>query len=170
MNCSYEMIQTPKVVWEKILEICPVELDEIFLEPFRGEGSLYNQINSPKYWCEITESKNVFDFDFSNCNVTTIYTNPPFKCNIPNKGISNCVYFFLEYFMKMCPTLVKVGFLMNAKSFQSITPKRLCHLNSLGFHISKVVCLNIKKWYGLYYFVLFEKKHNDYFIGICEYF
>ena len=170
MNLDYLEIQTPPDVWTEILKLLPIRDDAIFLEPFKGQGSLYNQVTCLKEWCEIEEGRDIFNYDCDKSIVTTIYTNPPFKCDIPNKGISNCVYFFLEYFMKMCPTLVKVGFLMNAKSFQSITPKRLCHLNSLGFHISKVVCVNIKKWYGLYYFVLFEKKHNDYFIGICEYF
>ena len=170
MNCSYEMIQTPEDVWKAILDVCPVGKDEFFLEPFRGEGTLYNQINCEKDWAEITEGKDIFEYDLSNNSISTIYTNPPFKCNIPSKGIKNCVYFFLEYFMKNCPSLERIGFLMNAKSFQSITPKRLCTLNKLGFYIHKIVCLNIKKWYGLYYFVLFKKKENDLVIGIQDYF
>ena len=164
MNCTYEEIQTPKEVWESILEKCPIQSDEIFYEPFKGTGSLFNQVNVPvKYWSEITEGKDVFDFDYqTNNDITTIYTNPPFKCLIPNKKgimkIKNCCYFFLEYFMKHFVSLKKIGFIMNVACFQSLTPKRLQQLDALGFVISKIVVFNVQKWFGRYYFVQFERK------------
>jgi hypothetical protein len=176
-TCSFDEIQTPKIVWERILEYFPIVYNDIFFEPFKGAGSLYDLVDCKKEWCEITQDKNIFDYDFKTSVVTKLYTNPPFKAMIPTnkKGkltfkYKNCVYFFLEYFMINLPLLVECGFLMNAKSFQSLTPKRLAKLNELGFYIHNVVCLNIQKWYGLYYFVLFKKQKNNLFIGIKEYF
>lgn len=176
LNCSYEMIQTPIEVWEYILNIFPIQSDRIFFEPFKGDGNLYNLINCEKEWCELMQGKDIFDYDFKNSNVTTLWTNPPFKSIITNKNnirstiAKNCVFYFLEKFMTELPKLNEIGFLINAKSFQSLTPKRLTKLNKLGFYIHNVVSLNIQKWYGLYYFVRFVKEPNNSFIPIWKYF
>lgn len=172
MNCSYEDIQTPADVWTKILELLPVREDAIFLEPFKGEGSLYNQISCLKEWCEIQEGKDIFDYDCNKSIVTTIYTNPPFKCEITNKKgqkvVKNSVYYFLEYFMKKINTLEEIGFLINAKSFQSLTPKRFVRLQELGFYVHNIIVLNCNYWWGTYYFVLFKKYNSNYLIPIEE--
>ena len=175
LSCSFDMIQTPIPVWTKILELFPIKEIDIFFEPFKGDGNLFNQvINENKEWCEITQGKDIFQYDCKNSQVTTLYTNPPFKVELTNKKgetkLKNCVYYFLEHFMTNLPLLVSCGFLMNAKSFQSLTPKRLAKLNELGFYIHNVVCINIQKWYGLYYFVLFKKEPNKLFIGLKDYF
>lgn len=172
MNCSYLDIQTPPDVWTKILELLPVRGDAIFLEPFKGEGSLYNQISCEKDWCEITEGRDIFDYDCNKSNVTTIYTNPPFKCELTNKKgqkvVKNSVYYFLEYFMMNLPLLEEIGFLINAKSFQSITPKRFIKLQKLGFYVHNIVVLNCNYWWGTYYFVLFKKYNTNFLIPIEE--
>lgn len=175
-TCSYDMIQTPIPVWENILELFPINLNDIFFEPFKGDGNLYDLINCDKEWCELTLGKDIFDYDFKNSKVTKLYTNPPFKAMITNKpkvGVSkykNCVFYFLEKFITELPLLKEIGFLINAKSFQSFTPKRLTKLNKLGFYIHNVVCLNVQKWYGLYYFILFKKEQNNLFVPIWKYF
>lgn len=160
---AYSEIQTPTDVWAEILRLNPIDNNIIFFEPFAGDGNLLNQVvsNNEKEWCEITKGRDIFDYDFTNSNVEIIYTNPPFKCMINGK-YKNCVYYFLEYFMTKLTKLHTIGFLMNAKSFQSITPKRMAKLNRLGFYISNITLLNCSYWYGLYYFVLFERDtvHN----------
>lgn len=167
MNCSNEFCQTPSAVWAEILKRCPIKDDEIFYEPFAGEKSLYNQIQTnKKYFTEITEGLDVMEFNYkTNNDVTTIYTNPPFKIELTNKkGIKkpkNCVYYFLEYFIKHFVSLQRIGFLMNTSCFQSLTPKRLKTLDELGFNITKIIVMNIQKWYGRYYFVLFEKQQTN---------
>lgn len=172
-SCSYDMIQTPKNVWQHIMQLFPTKDTDIFFEPFKGNGNLYDIINCEKEWCELSQGKDIFDYDYETSKVTKLYTNPPFKAMIPTnkkKAYKNCVYFFLEYFMMHLPLLDEIGFLMNAKSFQSLTPKRLHKLNELGFYVHHVVCLNIQKWFGLYYFVLFKKEKNNCIIPVKNYF
>lgn len=176
MNCTYDEIQTPLEVWSALLAKVPISSEEIFYEPFKGEGSLYNQVAcNVKHWSEITEGKDVFEFDSNQTNtITTIYTNPPFKCLIPNKKgikqLKNCCYYFLEYFATHFVSLKRMAFLINNACFQSLTPKRLQKLDALGFNITKIVVLNVKKWFGRYYFVLFEKQTNTLVDYLPEYF
>lgn len=170
MNLDYLEIQTPPDVWTEILKLLPIRDDAIFLEPFKGQGSLYNQVTCLKEWCEIEEGRDIFNYDCDKSIVTTIYTNPPFKCEITNKKgqkvVKNAVYYFLEYFMEKITSLEEVGFLINAKSWNSITPKRLSKLQKLGFYIHNIIVLNCNYWYGTYYFVLFKKYNSNLIIPI----
>jgi hypothetical protein len=170
-DLTYIDIQTPPDVWQKILELNPIPEDDVFYEPFKGEGNLYNQITNKKYWTEITEGKNVFDFENKN-DITCIYSNFPFKCLIPNKKgefkYKNAGYYFLEYFADNYPNLKTLGTLVSSKIFNSFTPKRLKKLQDKGFTIKSITCLNCDYWYNIYYFVLFEKNTNNDFIKIID--
>lgn len=173
-SCTYQEIQTDPNIWQKLLELNPIDFNEHFMEPFAGENSLYDQVpNSKKEWCEITRGKDIFDYDFKNSQVTCIYTNPPFKANIPDaKNIfkyKNCVYYFLEYFISKLSKLNKIGFLINSKSYQSITPKRMAKLNRLGFYVTSMTMLNCDYWFGLYWFIVLERNPtNKDFIKVIE--
>jgi len=46
------------------------------LEPCRGGGAFYDQFQEPKFWCEITEGRDFFDFQGK---VDWVITNPPFS-------------------------------------------------------------------------------------------
>jgi hypothetical protein len=170
-ECSFDDIQTPIDVWQKILELNPIDNDAIFYEPFKGTGNLYNQITNKKYWSEITENKDVFDFENKN-EITCIYSNFPFKCMIPNKKgemkYKNAGYYFLEYFIDNYPNLKTLGSLMSSKLFNALTPKRLKKLADKGFTIKSITCFNCTYWYNIYYFVLFEKNTNNDFIKVIE--
>jgi hypothetical protein len=162
---NYLQIQTPPDVWAELLKLNPIDANEIFYEPFRGEGSLFNQVDcSVKFWSEIEDDRDVFDFEYPN-EVTCIYSNPPFKTNIPNKKgekvYKNAVFFFLDYFTTMYPNLNTLGFLINANSFNALTPYRLTKLAKQGFTISAITFLNTNYWYGSYYFVVFKKNNNE---------
>ena len=163
---DYEAIQTPITVWESILKMNPIEKDNIFLEPFAGENSLFDLVECiEKDWCEITKGKNIFDYDFQKSNVTCIYTNPPYVADIPNKKgefkSRNSVYYFLELFMNKLTKLKKIGFIMNMKCFNSLTPKRLAKLKKIGFTITNITLFNCNFWYGLQLFVLFERDSTN---------
>jgi hypothetical protein len=170
-ECTYSEIQTPPDVWEEILKLNPIDENDVFFEPFCGEGSLYNQVTNKKYFTEITQGKDVFDFD-KHDEITCIYSNFPFKAMIPNKkGIKsykNCGYYFLEYFIQNYPNLKTLGTLVSSKIFNSFTPKRLKKLADKGFTIKSMTCLNCNYWYGLYYFILFEKNTKNDFIKIID--
>lgn len=169
---NYMEIQTPIEVWTELLRLNPIDETEIFFEPFRGEGSLFNQVNTnTKYWTEIEEDKDVFDFEYKN-DITCIYTNPPFKALIPNKKgqkvYKNAVFYFLDYFVSMYPKLNTIGFLINANSFNALTPYRLARLKTKGFTISGITFLNTNYWYGSYYFVIFKRNNESANIHIIE--
>ena len=168
---SYDAIQTPPDVWSEILKLNPIHPDEVFLEPFAGKNSLYDRVDTNnKQWCEIERGRDVFDYDFANSDVTVIYTNPPFKCDIPNKKgemkYKNCVFFFLQHFMTRLKHLKTIGFLMSSKCFYSLTPNRLNKLSNLGFTISNITVLNTNYWYSTYYFIVFTKDATNKFIQI----
>lgn len=161
-------IQTPKNVWVELLAKNPIDKEEIFLEPFAGCNSLYDLVDTyKKDWCEITKDRDIFDYNFENSDVTCLYTNPPYVCNIPDKKGNfksrNAIYFFLEFFMKKLTHLKRIGFIMNMKCFNSITPKRLKKLNDLGFTISSITMFNCNYWFGLHLFVVFDRNSNDCF-------
>lgn len=70
-------IMTPEYIAKKIIEQLPLRLDDIILDPFRGEGAFYN--NFPcgfKEWCEIKEGRDFFDF---KGKVDWIISNPPYS-------------------------------------------------------------------------------------------
>lgn len=170
---DYLDIQTPIPIWDKLLELNPVSSEDVFFEPFSGEGNLFNLIkNDNKEFCEITKCKDIFDYDFESSKVSVVYSNPPFKADIPdkkgNKKYKNCVYYFLEMLMTRLKHLKKIGFLINAKSFCSLTPIRLAKLEKLGFSISNITIINTDVWYGCYYFVCFEKEQTNKPIKIIE--
>lgn len=171
-ECTFDEIQTPPDVWKHILKLNPINKEEIFYEPFKGFGTLFNQVETnKKYWTEITEGKDVFAFDKKE-EITCIYTNPPFKCLISNakgeKKYKNAVYYFLNYFVSSYPKLKRLGFLINAKSFISLTPYRLKQLSDKGFNISNITILNTNYWYGIYYFVVFEKEQTNKLVKVIE--
>ena len=168
---DYMAIQTDPSIWSKLLELNPINPDEVFYEPFSGENSLFNQVQTnKKYWTEIERGRDVFDYDFDNSDVTCIYTNSPFKCDIPNKkGIKsykNCIFYFLELFMTRLKHLKTIGFLMSSKCFYSLTPNRLNKLSNLGFTISDITVLNTNYWYSTYYFIVFTKDATNKFVKI----
>ncbi len=162
---NYMEIQTPKDVWMELLRLNPINKDDIFYEPFCGEGSLYNQVDTnTKYWSEITKDKDVYDFDKKD-EVTCIYTNPPFKTLIYNakkqKVYKNSVFYFLDYFVSLYPKLKTIGFLINAKSFNALTPFRLAKLEQKGFTMSALTFLNTNYWFQGYYFVVFQRDNTN---------
>ena len=164
-TCKYKDIQTPVDVWTKLLELNPIGDDEIFYEPFAGDNTLFSQIQTnKKYWSEITKGRDVFDFDKKEL-ITTIYTNPPFKCFFPNakgeKVYKNAVFYFLDHFVSSYPSLDRLGFLINATSFTALTPSRLSKLEKKGFIMAALTVLNTNYWYGCFYFVIFERKQTN---------
>lgn len=162
---SYEEIQTAIPVWTELLRLNPIDKDAIVLEPFKGLGNLYNLIDTnKKYYCEIEEDKNIFDFKEKD-NITCIYTNPPFKCLIPNKKgemvYKNAIFFFLDYFTLNYKNLNTLGFLINATGFNALTPYRLTKLKTQGFTISAITILNTNWWWGTYYFIVLKKNDTN---------
>lgn len=69
-------IMTPLEISKKIIDM--FDIQGTILDPFKGEGSFYNQFpkGNKKMWCEIKEGKDFFEFEQ---NVDWIISNPPYS-------------------------------------------------------------------------------------------
>ncbi|MHB8569666.1 MAG: hypothetical protein ACYC97_05640 [Metallibacterium sp.] len=117
-------------------------------------GSGKNKIwynNIPNYClpseCEIEDGVDFFEI---KGKYDWIIGNPPFHlgwkflehaCNISNKGIA---------------------FLGNLNFLNSCLPNRFELLKSKGFYLQKIHIVQDKRWFGRYYFLIFNKKENNF--------
>lgn len=75
-------VATPVHIAKKIIDLFdndPFNSDETFLDPFMGNGVFYDNFPKrakKKYWCEIKEGKDFFDF---HEKVDWIISNPPYS-------------------------------------------------------------------------------------------
>ena len=78
-NTPNDDIMTPVEISKSIIDMLDLyDLDGLVLDPFKGNGSFYNQFPAyvEKDWCEITEGKDFFEY--SN-HVDWIISNPPYS-------------------------------------------------------------------------------------------
>jgi len=120
---------------------------ESVLDAGSGKNKVwYNNLDDTlvRYECEIEDG-----VDFLNDwdkKVDWVIGNPPFHLGfqfldkatqISNKGIA---------------------FLGSVKFFNCLTPKRLQIIKENGFELQHIRVVNDKRWFGRYYFLIFEKK------------
>ena len=161
----YYLHQTPKSLAKKIIDSIEWQEGERVCEPFKGEGSFYDQL--PLYvnktYGEIEEDKDFKDIDYNE--IDTIITNPPFRLDT-DSGRKNAFFEILLYFAK---TKVKrVIFLCNDYCFGSLTPNRLLKLNNEGLFLTKLITCAVKKWRGRYYTLTFTREPNMLFNYFLE--
>ncbi len=152
-----KLMMTPDETVDKILEWILPQIDEydMVLEPFKGEGAFYNKIPNKKYFCEIDEG---IDFFTYNDRVDWAISNPPFRILVDGEA-TNAFIPIINHTMEIC----NKGFfyLINHKLWSSLTVKRLKEWAEAGWVISGIQVIEIKKWYGRYYVVKFEKDANS---------
>lgn len=145
---------TPEELAKKLIGLVALDEGDTLLEPFKGKGAFYNNFPTghDKQWCEIDEGRDFFTYD-QQCDV--IITNPPFKIEGQKQGLILC--------MDKCFSVAqkKVCLLYNSKCFNSMTPLRLERWSGQGWNITKIHICNVKKWFGRYYFVIFEKNKES---------
>jgi len=151
-NDTYLFHQTPNDCARDLINFVPLEEGDKVVEPFKGEGSFYN--NFPvfvnKDWAELKEGKDytaLEDYDW-------VITNPPFRLDFGGKRV-NSFWYLLDYYS----TRAKKGiaFLGNDSCFSTLTPRRQALLKERGWTITKVVVCSIKKWRGRYFFFILQK-------------
>ena len=148
-----ELMQTPKdtakLIWEYVKP--QVKESDIILEPFLGHGNMYAEIENNKLFCDTKDGINFFDWDKK---VDWAISNPPFQILQDDKPI-NAFILIINRLMDIC----NKGFflLINHKLWSSLTVKRLKDWSSNDWVISKIKIFEIKKWYGRYYLVKFQK-------------
>jgi hypothetical protein len=158
---TYYFHQTPEELTKLLIEKINIYPDDILFEPFKGEGSFFNnypQVNI-KHYTEIEEGLDYKDFDLP---FDWIITNPPFQLNGEN-GRVNAFWYLLNYFMDKANK--GIAFLGNDNCFSALTPKRIQIIKNKGWELKKLVVCSVKKWRGRYFFFIFEKNN----IGCLDY-
>lgn len=155
---------TPVELAKKLLTRVSLDDGDTLLEPFKGDGAFYDNFPADhvKDWYEIQEGK-----DFFTCNdmYDVIITNPPFRIETPT-GRKNAFIPCLEKAFSV--SRKRVCMLYNHKCFNAMTPKRLHKWRNMGWSITDVHICNVKKWFGRYYFVVFEKNAPSSLISYDE--
>jgi hypothetical protein len=152
-----ELMQTPEDTAKKIMNyVLPqINNEDVILEPFLGHGNIFNEIREPKLFCDTKDGINFFDFDKK---VDYAISNPPFQI-LEDGEPKNAFILIINRLMEIC----NKGFflLINHKLWSSLTVKRLRDWDSNNWVISKIKIYEIKKWYGRYYLVKFEKNGDS---------
>ena len=156
----YFFHQTPELLCKELIKQIPLEDNDNVFEPFKGEGSFYNNfpVNVSKDWTEIEEGRDYRDYDKP---IDWVISNPPFKL-VRDKGRVNSFYYLLNYYASRVNK--GIAFLGNDSCFSTLTPKRLKELNiNHNLFIHDIVVCNVKKWRGRYFFIIFKKGSSPFY-------
>jgi hypothetical protein len=157
----YYFHQTPPELSKKLIEEIQFDNNDNVLEPFKGEGSFYNNLpnNINKFWCEIEEGRDYKDDNTQN--IDWVISNPPFRLEKENGNRENSFYHLLNHYS----TRVNKGiaFLGNDYCLSTLTPNRLKKLNNQGLYLHKIIVCSVKKWRGRYFFIIFKKEQNNFY-------
>jgi hypothetical protein len=136
---------TPEQVAIDCLSMVPYTQQEVIIDAGSGIKKVwFDNINSKyKLEYEISEGN---DFLKSDTKADWIVGNPPF----------NIFWSFLEHSMVLSQN--GIAFLMSNNCINSMfLPRRLKLVEEAGFGISSIHILNINKWRGRYFFIIYKK-------------
>jgi hypothetical protein len=157
---AYYFHQTPDTIAPKLIAEVPLEEGDRVLEPFRGEGSFFNNLpsNTLNDWCEILDGRDFKDYKEP---IDWVVSNPPFRLECKT-GRVNSFYYLVEYYASRVNK--GIAFLGNDSCFSTLTPKRLHELQTkYNLYIDKIVVCNIKKWRGRYFWIIFKKGYATFY-------
>lgn len=82
-----DKVYTPENIAKQLIAKLPIKSTDTILDPCKGGGAFYDNYPSEntKYYCEIDEGKDFFDF---NTKVDWIISNPPYS--IYDKFVEHC--------------------------------------------------------------------------------
>ena len=165
MNECPEFHYTPDNIVIELLKDIKFKNNDKLLEPCKGRNTngFYKYLINNKYdvdYCEIDEGRDFFKYDFKDKKYDKIIVNPPYKTNHKNENErKNIAWLFIFECFKHIKDNGECWFLLNHKMFNSLTPLRLSKLNP--FNITFLRILNIKCWYGRYYWICFKKEPSN---------
>ena len=117
-----DMVMTPEWLAQDIIN--HFNPSGIVLDPCRGQGAFYNNLNTEtKDWCELSEGKDFLTYDVK---VDWIITNPPWSK----------MQKFLEHGMKISDNIV---YLTTINHYT--TKKRIRDMRDYGFAIAEIYCV-----------------------------
>tara|TARA_R110001592_G_scaffold338236_2_gene625220 strand:+ start:1902 stop:2402 length:501 start_codon:yes stop_codon:yes gene_type:complete len=132
---------TPLKLAKYNIDMIEYNEDEIWYDPFKNNGSYYNQFpNENKKWSEILEERDFFTFDEK---VDIICSNPPYS--MINK--------VLEKSVDLKPRIISYLIGIN-----NLTAKRLEYMENNGYYITKLHMCKVFKWYGMSMIVVWERE------------
>ncbi len=139
---------TNPIMVKDLIKLIPLEQKDIVLDAGSGKNKVwYNNINvKEKYECELEDG---CDFLQWTKKVDWVIGNPPYHISwrftkkasqITNKGIA---------------------WLINNQGLNSLmTPRRLQIIKDKKFELQHIHIVADKRWFGRYYFLIFEKKEG----------
>lgn len=134
-----DKIYTPIPLAKDMINICNITPIMKVLDPSRGGGAFYDNLpDCDKYYCEIDEGKDFFNF-YEKMDL--VIGNPPFS--MWNKWI--------EHTMKITN---KFCYIMSAFN---LTIKRVNFLKENGWGITSITICNVSWWFGNNYIIIAEK-------------
>lgn len=146
---QYYFHQTPRECARDLIKMIPLVDGDKVLEPFAGEGAFYDQLPEfvEKDWCEIVRGRDYKNYDKE---FDWVISNPPFKMD----G-KNMIWSLVDYYTQRAKK--GVAFFVSDYGFSTLTPIRQAILKERGWGITGLTMVNIKKWRGRYFLIVFEK-------------
>lgn len=153
MNEQYYFHQTPRACAKDLLAFVPLIAGDKVLEPFKGEGAFYDALpdHVEKDWCEIQQGRDYRDY---TNQFDWVVSNPPFK--IDGK---NMVWPLVDYYTQRATK--GVAFLVSDYGFSTLTPLRQQVLKDRNWGLTGITMVNVKKWRGRYFLLVFEKDKSS---------
>ena len=142
--------QTPRELAKDLMAMIEYTPGDRFYEPFMGEGAFFDAMPDPKDWAEIKLGRDFFTYLPFDGHCEHIITNPPFRMHGKNTFTPA-----FERFMNIATKTIAL--LLNHKMLNSLTPLRLEEYKQKGWVITAIHIVNVKKWYGRYWFLIFKK-------------
>ncbi len=138
---------TNPLMVKNLITLIPIKETDVILDAGSGKNKVwYNAIQNTvveKYECEIDDGCDFFKW---HKKVDWVIGNPPF-------GVG---WKFVEKAIEIATE--GIAFLGNINFFNQFTPIRLEKMKEKGFELQHIHVVADKRWFGRYYFLIFEKK------------
>lgn len=160
---AYYFHQTPETLAVKLIDLVPLVDGDVVYEPFRGEGSFYNNFpaGTTKLWTELVDGQ-----DYRNFTETYdwVITNPPFRLQHTDGTRTNSFWLLLEHFTNTARK--GVAFLGNDNCFSALTPLRIQRLRDRGWYIQSITVCSVKRWRGRYFFIVLTRTPSQFYTAL----
>ena len=131
---------TPLPLAKKAIDMVSFKPDDIWFDPFKNNGSYYNQFpNENKVYTEILENKDFFEF---NDKIDIICSNPPYSL------MDAVIKKSIDLQPKVINYLIGIS---------NLTARRIEMFENAGYGMTKLHMCKVFKWYGMSVIVQFEK-------------
>ena len=136
-----DVFYTPESVVEKHISLIESSADDVWYDPFYGQGAYYHKFPNPETakWSEIELHKDFFQFDEP---VDVICSNPPYS-------LLDKVF---EKSIQLKPRVISYLLLHG-----SLTPKRMEIMQNAGYGLTAIYTCKVYQWYGMAEAYVFER-------------